>query len=51
MDFKMKPDIDTDIKKANEQADTLVEILKTDNGFKKLGEEAYQEAQRQELSL
>ena len=47
----MKPDTPEDIKHANEQAETLAEMLATDDGFKQLGEEAYQEAQRQEQSL
>ena len=49
--FKMKPETPEDIKRANEQAEALAEMLATDEGFKQLGEEAYQEAKRQEPSL
>lgn len=50
-DFKMKPETPEDIKTANEQAEMLADILATDDGFKQLGEEAYQEAQRKKPSL
>ena len=39
----MKPETPEDIKTANEQAEKRVEMPATDDGFKQLGEEAFQE--------